>query len=53
VTLYTEGFSRLSLCDRSIATGWSEVAGWASPTGRPCLCTAHFNSLLEQRIQLL
>jgi hypothetical protein len=22
------------------------VAGWASPTGRPCLRTAHFNSLL-------
>ncbi len=29
------------------------VAGWASPTGRPCLCTAHFNSLLGDRSQII
>src|SRR6266404_1824734 len=43
MTVYTEGFSRLTPCATApIATGWSDSCrvGFA-PTGRPCLCTAH------------
>jgi len=46
-TLYTEGFSRfVTSTTAPIATGWSDSCRVGiAPTERPCLCTAHWNSL--------